>query len=546
MVYQLLTELDKRKIKSYRKENIWGYSYNEASIEHLLRFWNTAKSLYLEELFGDQLIITRPIEFKEGLDETETHVRDIFKDSRIRKFYEQICNIYRDRILFSDQDWWGSPTRKQCRFVCNLFDDHVLAVNKITDHIFPVDDNVYELPIKDTVLKVQRGMKPIRIITKIANAYNIGTTPDENGVNDLEYFRRRHSLSLNQKLLKGELCLSIHPLDYMTMSDNDEGWESCMSWINEGEYRQGTVEMMNSPCVIVAYLSAGSDKYTWGPDEENRWNSKKWRSLFVVDRDFIINIKSYPYENGNLVKEVLKELAKLSGWGEVEPQRYVYLEEAQNHRRPRVPVEINGRKIALDFVSHIMYNDFGRTEHYIALNPNHTHDIFEYSYNYSGQAECMWCGEPIIDYVNEQSLDCLKCNPQFYCQFCEEYYDGDNKYTTDDGEIVCEYCWENHTSEDFVTNRYLLKENMERIYLSTNPKELIYEHAIEFYVEYDNIGSSKWYELFKIDAPRVGKGEWQEPINYILVSDCEEKALEKFELYTEEDIKDYLDLSKPY
>ena len=38
------------------------------------------------------------------------------------------------------------------------------------------------------------------------------------------------------------------------MSDNNSGWESCMSWRNNGCYRRGTVEMMNSPYVIVAYL----------------------------------------------------------------------------------------------------------------------------------------------------------------------------------------------------------------------------------------------------------------------------------------------------
>ena len=45
------------------------------------------------------------------------------------------------------------------------------------------------------------------------------------------------------------------------MSDNDYGWDSCMGWMNEGEYRLGTVEMMNSPCIVVAYI-----------DGEEAWN----------------------------------------------------------------------------------------------------------------------------------------------------------------------------------------------------------------------------------------------------------------------------------
>ena len=547
MVYDLLTDLDEQKIDSYRREFAYAYGSNPAPLEEILGYWNAAKGLYLEKLFGDQLIITRPVEFKEDVYDIEKHISEIFfEDKRIKEFKKAICNIYLERTKDIEGPWWH-PVRIQHRFVCDLFNYSVLAKNKIEEtggFEFDTNSNTFELPIQDTSFKVQKGMKPIRVIAKIANAYGIGITPDENGVSDLEHFRRRHSLGLNQKLLKGELCLSIHPLDYMTMSDNAEGWDSCMSWSNDGEYKQGTVEMMNSPCVVVAYLSAGANKYKWREGEEGCWNSKKWRSLFVVDKNFIINVKSYPYENANLVKETLKELAKLSGWGEVEPQRYLYLEQFQEHRHPRIPVEISGRKVALDFCSGAMYNDFGRTEHYIALNPNSNEDLINYSYYYSGKSECMWCGcveEPYIGPdQGEGYLVCGFCNPTFWCEGCDERFDGDNYYRTDDDEIVCEYCWENYVSEELVTRNNYLNDSMERLYLSVDPNGYNIERAEFCYIRSENVGTDAWYTLFTIDEPRTGEGKWNDLINYVLISDCTQKALERFGLYDEDDIKHYL------
>jgi hypothetical protein len=119
--------------------------------------------------------------------------------------------------------------------------------------------------------KINRGCKVSKVLGKLANILNLPGWED---------FRICHSQILNQKDLGGNLTISIHPLDYMTMSDNSYGWESCMSWESEGGYRQGTVEMMNSRSVVIAYLS-GEDKMRIGDDF---WNSKKWRMwLFLED-----------------------------------------------------------------------------------------------------------------------------------------------------------------------------------------------------------------------------------------------------------------------
>ena len=356
MVFDLLTQIDKEKIESYIEHYTYGDRREKrASLDYLLREWNNEKSKYLEKLFGKDLIVTKPIEFKEGSGELNERMETLlWKDARIRTFIATIERIYSQR---ADTDIYNFYTKeaKEERFVNCLFSPECLSDNKVLDRWFK-ENSTFELTLNNNdTLVIQKGMKPIRIISKIANSFKIGIEPDENGVSDLEYFRRKHSLGLNQKSLSGELCLSIHPLDYMTMSDNSNGWTSCMSWMNDGEYKQGTVEMMNSPCVVVAYLS--SDKaLDWHWDDEMcgnkyKWNSKKWRSLFIVDKDFIINIKSYPYHNENLVQAAIKELAKMSEWGDVTVHDFMYFKEYDKYRRLRNPWEVEGKQIALEFTT---------------------------------------------------------------------------------------------------------------------------------------------------------------------------------------------------
>lgn len=537
MYFEKLSELDKSRIENYIKAYAYHSTTEEmAPLQDILKPWDEAKSGYLSTLFKDKLIITKPIQFQEGESELFDKVEDIlYADYRCDKFIDEIKRAYK---CYRDLEW-NDPHRAIWQAVAQLFTVDVLAKNSV--------DYSCTIPIKDTMYKIQKGAKPIRVITKIANAYDIGLMPDENGISDLEHFRRVHSQVLNNKMLYGDLCLSIHPLDYMTMSDNDCGWGSCMSWENDGEYKQGTVEMMNSPCVVVGYLTSSST-YRFGCNINDEWNSKKWRCLFIVDKDFIINIKGYPYENSNLVKAAIVELAKLAGWGKIEPIKYEYYEKHEEYRHTKTPCSINGRAVAIDFRTQAMYNDF-RYGHYIALNPSETKDIIDFNYNYSGVSECVWCGNTNegqigINY-NTEALCCSNCDETYCCDCCNETFHGsDSYYTTEEGCRICEYCWEECTERDITNDSYYLRENMNAIRLNDTSGK--YEgYTYEFYIYPDNINSKGWNELFKIAEPReecVGS-IYKSTIYYVLPQDCTREALELIGL-DQDEIEEYLGLEQ--
>lgn len=359
----------------------------------------------------------------------------------------------------------------------------------------------------------------MRLARKLAAAFDISGFED---------FCNKHSQCLNQKSLKGDLCLSIHPLDYMTMSDNASNWETCMSWENDGEYKQGTIEMMNSPCVVVGYLKSKCPFCFNGSSEEGVWVDKRWRCLFIVDRNFILSVKNYPYQNNHLTQEVIRQFCKVAKWEGANPQPFI-----KNKKQ-----KIDGKQVYLTLCTGCMYNDFGFTDHYIAVNPKCDGDIIYESYWYSGTSECIWCGG--TDQINgEYSLHCCDCDPQYYCEECgDKIYNGD--ICTFDKQNFCSCCYNELVTYCPVMEKDVWRDETITLYLSCSnddfkmPKSyywLIKEICID-----ENAKSEDWQELFNVDSFEVADNEE----NFICPKDCTDAGLALFGIYNEDELERYM------
>ena len=113
---------------------------------------------------------------------------------------------------------------------------------------------------------------------------------------------------------------------------------------------------------------------------------------------------------------------------------------------------------------------------------------------------------------------------------------------------MCEYCWDNRTVEDNVTNEIYCEDNDEliRIYLSTSRNEFKYGpyYTTEIVVNSNNFGTNQWYKYFNIAEPAhttdTDKCGYTRDYYYVLIDDCKEAGLELFDIYDEDDIKEYL------
>lgn len=456
--FELLSELDKTRISNY----INYYSFNgsihqeQAALEYVLRFWNEAKNQFLfPTLFKDKLIIEMPIEYESSLSEIKER---LFTNNIIG--YGSLGQRIQDE-LYEKTSQMDQETKW---LVTYLFEAQSLASNTFD----PYSDKNYTFILANgKKYTVNPGAKSMKIIKKLCDSY---------GVTGYDDFQIQHSLALNQKKLQGTLCLSIHPLDYMTMSDNGCGWDSCMRWRTNGEYRQGTIEMMNSSNVIVAYLKSDKpwdfylDHYTENQESEDGWNSKKWRCLFIVDENFSVSVKGYPYENDFLTKNVLQIISAMCGWGDRNPS-YPFNSTYE-------PQLIGEKIIRLNLTTTCMYNDLTSSSEispFITLNPNSTEDINDTDYSYSGKTECIWCGAEFdAEEGDEYKLVCYDCKIEKYCADCGERIEENQDYTElNDGRCYCSWCAEHALMYCDIAEETVPKDECVRLYIADKKRQVI-------------------------------------------------------------------------
>lgn len=418
-------------LKGYDMDNFMEYcrQFNSAEnnkfcddADYLLRFWREAKSEYLYDLMGQELILSKRFTYERDTDELIEELENLASEHR--RFYSTLHeNLLKALGAVYEHYLWTFPTEDG--------QDFFNAVRSWGTADYLLDNRVdtkVQCVIGGKPLKINSGEKIMRALRKICQALAAAGYPDLNA--DLEELRLDHSRIFNQKTVSGELCLSIHPLDYATASDNDNGWSSCMSWQEEGCYRLGTVEMMNSPMVICAYLKSDVQQMHFNGYE---WPSKKWRAWIVVNKDAILCNRNYPYTNDNLSKECVNWVAELAkenlGWEfteEIKPASDWYDDE---HR------------IELIYETNFMYNDF-RDDMWLAVNKNLKHG--SHYINYSGVANCMNCGEE-ISWEGEQdssTLCCLSCRNVRFCDECgEPISDSDEYCYGPNEELLCPNCY---------------------------------------------------------------------------------------------------------
>ena len=436
MLIEKLTQKELDAITEYRSRygNFDEARYSAKEImptKEWLKAWEEGKSeLGLANIFGGDLFVEFPVKFNESENQI---TKKITNRLEYTPFYKQLnkfnCDIKDPNLRHKLYD---------------LTDSSIMAGKIYTNDRVELpyfDENLQ----KDKKLVITKGMRLTSIYSKLNKYFKVGT-PEE-----YEEFRQLYSTVFNSEKIKGTYVLSIRPLDYMSMSDNDYNWSSCMSWREEGCYRRGTVEMMNSPYVIVGYLK-GDKPYSRMEAIDN----KKWRCLFIVDRKIITSIKSYPYYSEELMEIGVRKLKELA------EKNLGYSYEDTKHKAIDNDFTFENEEksfASLQFETNFMYNDFGtrETEHnYFLTNEEDIINAFKNSryyaneyINYSGKFICSKCGavEEADDYGDPEGLPliCENCYGYTVCDCCgRRIPPNDETYETDDYDCVCQNCIEDY------------------------------------------------------------------------------------------------------
>lgn len=153
------------------------------------------------------------------------------------------------------------------------------------------------------------GIGPIPAGMKIGKALNKFFVPVY-GEKVIEPIRIEASRLIQENSVTGKLCLSVHPLDYLSISENNHNWRSCHAL--DGEYRSGNLSYMVDECTVVAYLKSEEDTLLPRFPAEVPWNNKKWRCLLYFDfnRGIAWAGRQYPFSCRSALNIVEEHLLK--------------------------------------------------------------------------------------------------------------------------------------------------------------------------------------------------------------------------------------------
>lgn len=475
-----------------------------ASLDYILRAWNTGKQVHLWKMFGEQFILEREVSYQRPESFLYKELNHSLCSGDMLEFKSELfdkCEHY--------FNYWSEDHRN----IRRLFDIEYLKDNRYIGRPYTI---VFDEKNK---FSVARGAKVMKVLNKLAKFFKLEEK--------FEKFRIAHSQILNQKILNGTLCLSIHPFDYMTLSDNTYDWDSCMSWENNGCYRAGTVEMMNSPFMVVVYLK-GDKPFRIGAE---CWEgNKKWRELFIVHPHAICNIKGYPYKNETLsmiALEWLRELAAQNlGWkvpyGPMEFESCSVFNYTDNH------------SYYFDFETNAMYNDFNtdNTCHQIIVpqgwqdKEEHIHQLI----NISGPSICVCCGDQYYpDEGHEDQVLCSDCDPGLRCSCCGESWDEDEMRFVD-GKPYCPDCFHDCAGECAIEEDYYYNDELVTVYLAAVNDNLTYRDELysatihERYIRPEGIKDCQWY--FEISELRSMEID-DDVVYYVNMEDCTPQGMEQ-------------------
>lgn len=402
-LFDYISEEDKKALTDWIEIN---KSCTIPDLKKVLQYWEkNNKTLF--KLLGNTLQYKTFIDIEMDVNVYRRQLQEIYASPQIRRYSDRLYLWDPPRNEFINDvfeyifslDW----ERKNEIWVSRIlsFKDPYAGVYDLA-HLFShcnVQDGYtyrdFEISFLDKKpLSIKAHTKIMRAIRKFLLYINYPH------MNLFEQWRNEISNLTTAKRIKGKLVLSIHPLDYLTLSDNNCGWDSCMrmKFNDPGTYSSALTEMMNSNCAIVAYLESNHTKFVFN---FNDISNKSWRQLFYCHKDIICAGKSYPYSSDDLTKKVLEIISELAhqnlGWEyKYGPQLYKDIHCSSGRTTRNYKLKEDKKQIIL--YTYGYYNDFAAdhgTHYWCLRNPISKGKKI----SVSGPTTCLVCGGKLYNSI---------------------------------------------------------------------------------------------------------------------------------------------------
>lgn len=236
----------------------WLYDQKQGSVhtDKLFDSWTVAKKRFYDA-WGGNLIWEYPKKVSFDLSERE-------REQRLDEF---IAHIYDD--LSCDLANFLEKNKKGI-YENKLTSDEWIDTHGVL-HAFP------------------HNIKLSRAILQLASKEKVCSTAEA------EFVRCCVAELIQETKITGRLCFSVHPLDYISISENQANWRSCHAL--DGEFASGNLSYMMDKYTVVAYLRSERLEQLPRFPEDVPWNSKKWRMLICFDdkHQIVWANRQYPF-----------------------------------------------------------------------------------------------------------------------------------------------------------------------------------------------------------------------------------------------------------
>lgn len=249
--------------------------------DQLFDDWYSNKSAYIKAWDGELI---------KELGEMEFHLSEEQRAHAVSNVIDNIAHLYSQSGL---------------RYPDFKFDDLANFIFENQDTFF---DNIVSVNWQMDEISIPKGMKLLKAFKYFCE--------DKDLLNDIQSVA---SMAIQNDKVSGILCMSVHPLDFLSVSENDHNWRSCHAL--DGEYRAGNLNYMADKTTVICYLKSTHKHILPNFPPSIKWNSKKWRMLLFFDEEkhFMMAGRQYPYFENSLLLPIKHEVERMfnidfSGW----------------------------------------------------------------------------------------------------------------------------------------------------------------------------------------------------------------------------------------
>ena len=308
----------------------------------------------------------------------------------------------------------------------------------------------------------------------------------------LEEMQTAASRVIQADKIEGYIYFSVHPLDFLSLSENAHNWCSCHAL--DHDYRAGNLSYMCDKSSFICYISDGLDYVI--PNFPFPWNSKKWRTLMFLSDDWNMMFagRSYPFKNMkalDFIRETMMEESGLtlgSKWSNWDNKSikdlYSHMSGARySLRATYYPVGyslinqfdlIKDPKYALHYNDLLYSNIYDPVYSFRERNPHkHFHSPFGSSnekqtvFHIGNKVKCLCCGEHHLTESN--MMWCISCEEKYgdtvnddfgYCACCGRHIHDKHAMIIENGDLICHQCANTETYECECCGRIFYKEDL--------------------------------------------------------------------------------------